>query len=333
MLQKFTKFIHIFELFLANFVIILEFSIGENWMKKIFLCCLLALSVCTASYSACPHGCSHQGHHNHAHSTCHGHHPSSSSSSEHVYVVSRDYSKTEQKFPNCTKHYMIVETVTYHYSDGSRRSFSNCTVYNSDGSVIVAGCSSAKHILFENKHYFIICKNGCYLMDSEGNKLTKRTYSRMEEFKPNRFIVKYDKKYGIIDIKENVIVPIKYQKFITEGNGIFVTKLNGYWGIVDSENNVLVNNDCDKIKSIHDTIMIKRYHKYGLSDLDGKIILDIKYDKIKKLGEYIVVKEGKKYFVINYDGERINDFTYKKIKLERNTIFGLGDDGAWVKIK
>ena len=303
-------------------------------MKKIFICCLLALSMCTV-YGACQHAGSHHGHCNHAHAPYHGNHSShsSSSSSEHVYIVGKDFSKTEQKFPNCTKHYMVVETTTYHYSDGSRRSFTNCTVFNSDGTILISGCSSAKHILYENKHYFIICKGGCFLIDSEGNRITKRTYSRMEEFKPNRFIVRYNKKYGIIDIKENVIVPIKYQKFITDGNGIFITKLNGYWGIIDSENNQLLANDCDKIKSLHDTILIKRYKEYGLADLDGKIIYDIKYDKIKKLGEYILIREGKKWFVLDSDGERINDFSYKKIKLERNTLYGFGDDKEWVKIK
>ena len=304
-------------------------------MKKIFLCCLLVLSFCTVSYGACSHsGGHHAGCSHHAHATHHGHHPShSSSSSQQVYVVSRDFSKTEQKFPNCSKHYMVVETVTYHYSDGSRRSFSNCTIFNADGTVLVENCTSAKHISYENKHYFIICKGGCYIIDSEGNRLTKRNYSKIEEFKPNRFIVRLDKRYGIIDIKENIVVPIKYQKFIPEGTGIFITKLNGYWGILDSENNELVKNDCDKIKSLHDTILIKRYHKFGLADLDGKIIYDIKYDKIKKLGEYIVIREGKKSFVLDSDGDRINDFSYRKIKLERNTLYGLGDDKEWVKIK
>ena len=299
-------------------------------MKKIFLCCLLALSVCTVSYGAC----AHHGNCAHNHAPYHGNHPSHSSSgnSQPVYVVSRDFTKTEQKFPNCTKHYMVVETVTYHYSDGSRRSFNNCTVYNSDGSVLVSGCSNAKHILYENKHYFIICKNGCYLTDSDGNRLTKRTYSKMEEFKLNSLIVRHDKRYGIIDLKENIIVPIKYQKFITEGNGIFITKLNGYWGIIDSENNQLVKNDCEKIKSLYDTILIKRYKRYGLTDLDGKILYETKYDKIKKLGEYIIIKDNKKYFVLDSDGERINDFSYKKIKLERNTLYGFGDDKEWVKI-
>ena len=94
----------------------------------------------------------------------------------------------------------------------------------------------------------------------------------------------------------------------------------------------MVKNDCDKIKSLQDTILIKRYNKYGLADLDGKIIYEVKYDKIKKLGEYIVVKDGKKYFVLDYDGERMNDFSYKKIKLERNTLYGLSDDKVWVEI-
>ena len=296
-------------------------------MKKVFLCCLLALSLCTVAYGACSrcsHGHSHHGHH-------HPYHSSSGSSS--VYVVSKNYTKTEQKFPNCNKHYMMVETVTYHYSDGSRRSFSNCTVYNADGSIIIADCRSVKHILYENKHYFIVCKNGCYLIDDIGNVISKRIYSRMDYLKENRLIVRHNKRYGIVDMKDDVIVPIKYQKFIIEGNGIFITKLNGYWGILDSDNNILVKNDCERIKSLHDTILVKRYNRYGLTDLDGKIICDIKYDKIKKLGEYILVKDGKKYFVLDSDGERINEFSYKKIKLERNTLYGQTDDKIWTEIK
>ena len=305
-------------------------------MKKIFLCCLLALSICTVSYGACHHSGGHNsGCASHAHAGHHGHHHShgSSSSSQSVYVIGKDYSKTEQKFQNCSKHYMVVETITYLYSDGSRRKFLNHTVYNSDGTVLAADCRSVNHIIYNNNHYFIISKNGSFIIDDKGNRITQKTYSSIREFKPNRLIVKRDKKYGIIDLKENIIVPIKYQKFNIDGKGIFITKLNGYWGILDSENQILVDNDCEKIKSLHDTILLKRYGKYGLADLNGKIIFDIKYDKIKKLSEYILVREGKKYFILDSDGEKINDFSYKKIKLKRNTLYGLGDDKEWVKIK
>lgn len=295
-------------------------------MKKILLCCLIIFSLtlnCYAS-SRCGRGHCHHSHHNHSYH--------SSSGSNPIYIIGQDYKKTEQRFPNCNEHYIEVETYTYRYSDGSRRVYNNCTVYNADGTVIAADCISAKHLIYEKKHFFIIYKNGYYLIDSEGNRLTNNSYSKMDEFKPNRLIVRRNKKYGIIDLKENVIVPIKYQKFIVDGNGVFITKLNGYWGIVDSDNRILVENDCEKIKSLQSTILLKRYNKYGLTDLNGKIIYDIKYDKIKNLGEYILVREGKKYFILDSDGERINDFSYKRIKLERNSLYGLGDDKKWIKI-
>ena len=303
-------------------------------MKKVFLCCILSLSLCTATYGAYSHSRGH--YHSYGHSHRHRLNYSgyrSSGGSGHIYVTSKDYSKTEQKFPNCSTHYMIVEKITYHYSDGSRRSILSCTLCNSDGTVLISDCKDIKHILYNKKHYFIIAKNGYSLIDSEGNKITQKTYALIKDFKPNRLIVKYNRKYGIIDLKENAVVPIKYQKFKIDGNGIFIAKLNGYWGIVDSENNTLVKNDCERIKSLHDTIVLKRYGKYGLTDLDGKIIYDIKYEKIKKLGEYIIVRENKKYFVLDSDGDRINDFSYKKIKLERNTLYGLSDDKSWVEIK
>ena len=308
-------------------------------MKKLLVCSVMVLCLCTTGYAACSHSGGHHsgGHHS---SGCHhnghshnGYHSGSSGNSQPVYLVKQDFLKSRENFQNCDKHYMSVETIVNHYSDGTTRTLTNCTVFNTDGSVLVSGCRSVKHILYDKKHYFIICKNGCYLMDGEGNKISKRTYSRMDEFKPNRLIVKLDKRYGIIDLNENVIVPIKYQKFIVDGNGIFITKLNGYWGILDAENNVLVKNDCDRIKSVNDAILLKRYHKYGLADLDGKILYDIKYDKIKKLGEYILVKEGKKFFVLDSDGERINDFSYKKIKLERNNLYGYTDDSKWIELK
>ena len=140
-------------------------------MKKILLCSLIVLSLCTACYAACSHsGCNHSGC-SHSHGGHSGHHSnhSSSSSSEHVYLVKQDYKKTEQKFPNCNKHYMEVETRTYYYSDGTVRAINNVTLYNSDGTVLVSDCTRINHILYNNSHYFIVCKNGCYLMDSEGN--------------------------------------------------------------------------------------------------------------------------------------------------------------------
>lgn len=298
-------------------------------MKKVVVIVVLMMLCINVSLGAhCSHGhcsrsCSHHNHYTH-----------SSSSDHSVYLVSKDYKKQEEKFANCNKHYMVVETFTNYYSDGTRRIYTNCTIYNADGTVLEADCSSVKHIIQNNNHYFIIRKNrGFSLINSEGNVITKRIYSFMDEIAPNRLLVKYEKLYGIIDLKENIVADIKYQKFRVCGNKIYMTKLNGYYGLMNQDGKILVKNDCERIKPLYDTLVLKKYGKYGLANCDGEIILPIEQDKIKKLGEYIIVKRDKKYNALNLHGQKLNDFGYKKIKLKRNTLFGVTQDGDNVEIK
>ena len=116
------------------------------------------------------------------------------------------------------------------------------------------------------------------------------------------------------------------------GNGIFVTKLNGYYGILDKDDNILLNNNCERIKPIHDVIVIKKYGKYGIYNREGQVVLEPVYDKVKKFNEYILVKKDKKYGVLDFYGNKITDTKYKKIRLERNTLQGLLNDGKWENV-
>jgi len=318
------------KIYTTSVIIVVE-VIGENTsMKKIVLFVVLAMFCCPIARAANSSQCVN---HSHGHSYNHTHHSGSSSSSTPVYLINKDSRTDEVKFPNCNKHYAITETTTNYYSDGTRRIFSNSTIYNSDGTVLISGCNSVKHIISDTKHYFIINKNKSYkIIDENAKILTTRKYTRMEEIEPNRILVKFDKKYGIIDLEENTIVPIKYKSFESKGHGIFLTKLNGYYGITDINNNTLVKNDCEKIKQVSDLFILKRYHKYGLADKTGKIILNPDYDKIKELGEYILVKKNGQYGIWNSDGENIAEIQYKSIKLHRNTLKGLTNRNVWIEI-
>ena len=155
----------------------------------------------------------------------------------------------------------------------------------------------------------------------------------MSVIKANRILVRYDKKYGVIDLAEKTIIPIKYKKFNEISDGIFLTKLNGYWGVLDINNNILINNDCEMIKPLYETLVIKRYGKYGLADLNGKILYEPKYKKIKRLGEYILVKDGKNYFVLDFEGQKVFDESYKYVRLERNRLKVKSSQKSWINIK
>lgn len=297
-------------------------------MKKVIVL-LIALcmttSVALAKCSNCGH--SHSG-------NCHNSHNHSSSGDSHpVYLVRTENHTDQVKFSNCNEHYAVTETTTNIYSDGTRRSVANSTVYNADGTVLESDCRSVKHTVYDNKHYFLIRKTDGYkIIDDKANIITKRSYSAMTEIEPNRIFVKRDKKYGIIDLSDKVVVPIKYQKLDFVNKRVMIAKLNGYYGVIDIDNEILIAPDCDRIKPLYDTIVLKRYHKYGLTDLNGELILSIKYDKIKKLGEYIVVKKDNKYGVLDYKGEIIGEIIYKQIKLERNKLKGVIDKNKVVDL-
>ncbi|MBR1775858.1 WG repeat-containing protein [bacterium] len=272
----------------------------------------------------------HHGRHGGYHRGSYYHGSSGGSS---VYLINRDYQKTEQKFADCDSHYIVTETFSYLYSDGSRRSYSNSTIYNKNGGIIQANCQSVKHVIFDKQHYFLIRQGKiCKVIDTEGKALTTRPYSSMQGIVPNRLLVRLNKKYGIIDLHEKNIAQTKYQKVFRVEENIFITKLNGYYGVLDADGKTLIDNEYDKITLINDSLLLKKYHKYGLASTFGKILLEPDFDKIKKMGEYIVVKKDKKCMVLDSDGTQLSEMEYKKIRLERNKLQGLRSDNSWDKI-
>ena len=294
-------------------------------MRKVYLFFLILFIF--SSYVNAETNYSNITHNNYPNHSSHG------SSSNSVYIINRETRQDEIKFPDCNEHYVLQETIINHYSDGTKKTYTNSSLYNSDGSLIVSDCSEIKHIIYKNKHYFIITnQKGTQILNSQAKKITTRKYSSINEIAENRLLVRYDKRYGVIDLDENIIIPIKYQGLEENGHNILIAKLNGYYGIVDINNNTLIDCDCEKIKTLFDTIIIKRYNKYGLTDLNGKIILGIEYDKIDKLGEYITVKNNNKYKIYDYSGKLITEKQYKKFKLKRNHLFGFNDKNIWENI-
>ena len=257
---------------------------------------------------------------NHVEARCHGHYHYYSTP---VYLVKSDYFEDEQNFVNCKEHYLLTKTTVNFYSNGTRRTYYSHTVFNNDGSILIADCTDIQHVVYENQHYFLFKKNGqYYIANSSGEVFAKRKYTRMNLIADNRVLVCVNKKYGIIDLQENIVLAIKYKSFDNYGNNIYLTKLNGYYGFVDSNGYIVIRNEYEKIKVLYATFVLKRYGKYGLADINGEIILDAKYDKIKKIGEYILVKKDKLYQVYSSTGDLISDKYYKNIRLERNVLKG-----------
>lgn len=125
---------------------------------------------------------------------------SAHSCSSHAYLTHKDFYQEEQTFSNCKQHYVLKETSVYYYSNGTRRSYTNSTIYNEDGSVLESDCRNVRHIIYNNKHYFTFYKNKKYnIMNNKGEIISLKNYKSMEEVKPNRLLVKLNKKYVLTE--------------------------------------------------------------------------------------------------------------------------------------
>lgn len=247
----------------------------------------------------------------------------SCNSSSCVYLVGKDFTQSEEKFLNCNKHFVVRDITTYLYSNGTRRTQESATIYNLDGSVLESNCSNVEHHINGKLHYFSFYKSKKYqIIDENGVIYTIKNYKKMKEIAPDKFLVKLDKLYGVIDFRENTIIPIKYKSFEQIGQDLYLTKLNGYYGMINSSNKTLIKNEYDKIKPLYETYVLKRKDQYGLADNKGNIILSPIFDKIKKCGEYIIVQKGKYYGVFDATGNQITQFIYKDIRLDRNNLQG-----------
>ena len=281
-------------------------------MKRcvLILCTILSISTTTA-YSQ-PHH--HPYWHHYRHSGC---------ASSYVYLVRSDYSENESNFKNCNAHYLLTKTTVNYYSNGSRRTYSYHTIFNTDGSIVIEDCTSVHHVHYNNQHFFLVRKNNSYkVITSTGQQLTTKNYKEMVELSPNRLLVLADRKYGIIDLYENTIIPLKYKSFNKISNDIYITKLNGYYGMINKDFSLIQANEYDKISPLYDTYLLKQNGKFGLADLQGNILLEPTNDKITKLGEYILVKKDKNFRIYERNGKAINNTEYSKIKLSRNTLIG-----------
>lgn len=259
-----------------------------------------------------------------------GHYHSSSSTS--VYLVGREVIPNVHTFADCNEHSATSETFVSYYSNGTSNSYTYYTVLDAKGNVLATDCTDVKHTIYDNVHYLLLRKGGKYgIYSHDGQLISNRSYTTMYEIAPNRLLVKANKMYGVVDLLENTVVPIKYKEFKSVGKDLYITKLNGYYGMVNSSNYMFFPPEYDKITQLYDTFVLKQYGKYGLADAYGRLILEPVYDKIKKQGEYIVVKKDKRWGVFDSSGRMLSEVGYEKIRINRNHLEGK-INGMWIEI-
>jgi len=153
--------------------------------------------------------------------------------------------------------------------------------------------------------------------------LNKKAFVSGEEIQsifnsPLKFIVKRNKKYGIVDLQNKIILPFEYDEISnwTEygpRNSKLIRK-NGKTGLIDENTfKITIPPKYDEFKYINGLIFAKINGKMGIIDESGKTICPFIFDEIypSLLDVYnpssnekrIFVKKGKDYFQIDHTGK------------------------------
>lgn len=147
------------------------------------------------------------------------------------------------------------------------------------------------------------------------NPINKSKYSTIYQYKDQGnktfFIVQLNGKYGIVDSKEKIILPIEYDKIENFKNGLAKVIKNREICLINFEGKKVLDYEytdssfrfiySQKIASVKNNS-----GKYGFINQDNTLVIEPKYDEKMMFSEGLCrVKIGKKYGYINIKGQEV----------------------------
>ncbi len=150
-------------------------------------------------------------------------------------------------------------------------------------------------------NYAVVYKNdSAGIIDKKNNVIIPFIYNLIQYIENDHFLFGYHTKYfgeynmGIIDKNLKIIIP---------GSFYYIQKNKNLYKVTKNVDTILKSNDSGDLRSVKSL--------YGLFNLDGKEIIPCIYDQISYLNENLIVVEKNNLFALfNYNGIQITDFIY-----------------------
>ena len=213
-----------------------------------------------------------------------------------------------------------------------------------------------------NDIYLYVTKNGQVGVYKNKDQVIKNSYEQVEYDKNNDvFIVKKDNKYGMVNNKNEIILPMEFDYIMISGNKVNAEKggkktnydttgkeldlknitiistensnyyitINdqGKFGVIDNNNTNVIENKYQYMEYLFDNYFIaKEDGKTGIVDVKDKTKVDFKYDVIQKIKNTKVIQA-----IIS--SKNTSDIYNSELKLQLSyeDIFVV-DEGDYLKI-
>ncbi|WP_312824059.1 WG repeat-containing protein [Epilithonimonas sp.] len=143
----------------------------------------------------------------------------------------------------------------------------------------------------------------------------------------SKFIVKKNKKFGVVDINNKILAPIIYDEFsdwVEYGpENRHIVKIGSKSGMLEEKTfKQKIPVDYDFVFISRFVVFVGKNKKYGIIDLNNKILCPLIYDEVKPSYVYglgfgedkIFARKGKDYFEININGKVLKSVTRQDVQ-------------------
>lgn len=153
-----------------------------------------------------------------------------------------------------------------------------------------------------------------YAIDKTGKKVFLNKPYKFYEYIDKYFFVRNEnRKYGVLDMQGNIIIPFNYDGIgYSEGGFMVYEKSAKGWKYINTKGESLFSGMFDEARPFSDELAaVKKNDKWGYINTKGEIVIPMQYDRAFDFvnGYAYIQMYDKGYTVINKQGNQISSFT------------------------
>lgn len=250
---------------------------------------------------------------------------------EDIYFVAyKDGQAGLMKNNKCLTNYEF-ENIEYNLSNNlfiAQRN-SKKGVMNTNGDIIIN--TEYDELSFGGEYINAVKNNELTILDTNGNEIQNSNIVSLTKTKDGNYYIAIDKDnfYTVLDQNKNNLLNDNYDYIEYLGDSHFIVSKDRKSGIIDSNNNVLLDIQYNSVISVHEADLIQAYN----SETDETILFNRNFQEIGKMlaaevevkDSYVLMYSDNDFKYYDFNG---NELTGKDI-YENNNIFAYKQDGKW----
>ena len=200
-------------------------------------------------------------------------------------------------------------------------------VINSEGKIVIPFSYDHMEFSFQDQYIKAKIKDKWGYIDRKGDIIIPIEYDDIGEFSENVVSVCKNRKWGFRDNKNKSITPMRYDDAAFFSEGLAAVEKNDKWGYVNKKGKVVIPIKYNMAEYFEDGVaVVSNSTDTGIIDKKGKEIIPLEYESLTYYDcNNIIAKKKGKYGFINLKNEKKVPLKYKDASLYLDDSYAVMD--------